>query len=149
MQKNEPFSEIRVSILVLKQHKKVHQLSLFLTFSTTLFLFIDFFMAVMPLFFLICMLSIIILGLLETAAAMRVALDHDLLQSMAKNKGNKHDAFKSLDDSLMKLKLCTSTEVDRDLNERLLASVRLFKQQISYCVLQYLTMIFGFVSSVF
>ena len=143
MNNEQAICNINSCIALLAQHKKIHNLSLFLTIGAIVAMM--FFMSSKLFSFLWFwpLLIIIIIGVFELIFAMRIGFDQALLNSLAKELYQKNDTITEqlhlLDNALIQLKLIPLTmqsKTSRTLNERLLGCIHLFKKQIVLCGLQ-------------
>ena len=149
MPEQNHINSLNSCLCLLGQQPKVHHLSLFLTFLATIMLFLP---AILPGFsqgWFLLMLLIITLGLYETATAIRIGFDFDLLQALPQNQEVTKDQLRALDTSLSQLKLIAAQQTVRNLDTRLLGSVRLFKQQVICTICQYITLVIALTPFVF
>ncbi|MCK5648740.1 MAG: hypothetical protein KAI22_07655 [Gammaproteobacteria bacterium] len=140
MNNEQAICNIKSCIALLAQHKKIHNLSLFLTIGAIVAMM--FFMSSKLFSFLWFwpLLIIIVIGIFELIIAMRIGFDQALLNSLAKELYQKNDTITEqlhlLDNALNQLKLIPTsmqTKASRTLNERLLGGVDLFKKQFVLC----------------
>ncbi len=140
MNNEQAICNIKSCIALLAQHKKIHNLSLFLTIGAIVAMM--FFMSSKLFSFLWFwpLLIIIVIGIFELIIAMRIGFDQALLNSLAKELYQKNDIITEqlhlLDNALNQLKLIPTsmqTKASRTLNERLLGGVDLFKKQFVLC----------------
>ena len=151
MHNEQAICNIKSCIALLAQHKKIHNLSLFLTISAiaAMLFFIN-----SQLFSLIGfwpLLIIILIGIFELIIAIRIGFDQALLKSLARELYQKNDTITEqlhlMDNALSQLKLTpftftlpmkitAQTKTPRTLNERLQGCVHLFKKQFVLCCSQ-------------
>ncbi|VAW63253.1 hypothetical protein MNBD_GAMMA10-1313 [hydrothermal vent metagenome] len=142
MPEDNEITRIESCIALLEQHNKIHLLSIVATIFALLMLLLKSVLVEISFAGLFVLLLVVIMGLVEVVFAVRVGFDSQLLKNLCKNNAHTREIASAklgvLDDSLVQLALIKSNKTARALNERLLACIRLFKQQAFFCFFQYI-----------
>ena len=122
-------SDIETCIALLHQYKKTHSSSMAISLAAGVILLVAGIAALLSLYWYLALVLLIVLGLVETYYALRIGFDIRLLQQLSACKRDHETAMKRLDDSLLTLSLIAPATSGRQLQQRLLACLRMFKIQ--------------------
>ncbi len=132
---------LRTTIALLKQHSKLHGLSLGLTLLTGLVLLsLIIWQPVMNIGVLV-LVMVLTLGLMEAWLATRVGFDLALLENITQEDKEFESELDALDVSLLSLDLIVKQKTGRPLPERLCGCLRLLRLQAGVMLFQYAVII--------